>query len=74
MKSLVINLIKIYQKTLSPNILGFFSFFAGCRFYPSCSDYSIKAVEKFGPIKGSWKSVIRILRCGPWSKGGADFP
>jgi uncharacterized protein len=43
-----------------------------CRFYPSCSEYSIEALQEHGPLKGSVMSVLRILRCNPFFKGGYD--
>ncbi len=61
-------LIRIYQKTLSP-FLG-----QSCRYEPSCSNYAILALQKYGLIKGSLKAIWRILRCNPWSKGGVDYP
>ena len=67
-------LIKFYQKTLSFDH-GVFSFLfphGYCRFYPTCSDYGIQAIEKYGVIKGSAKTAWRILRCNPWNKGGFD--
>ncbi|MBR2453115.1 MAG: membrane protein insertion efficiency factor YidD [Clostridia bacterium] len=45
-----------------------------CRFYPTCSEYAILAIQKYGPFKGSLKAVWRILRCNPFSKGGIDMP
>lgn len=73
MKKIVIKLIKFYQKTLSPNHgLIFLNPLIGCRFYPSCSEYSILAINKYGLLNGFKKSVVRILKCGPWSKGGVD--
>ncbi len=74
LKKGVIFLIKLYQKTLSPDhgvfkhryVHGF------CRFYPTCSDYSIQAISKYGIIKGGLKSAWRILRCNPFNKGGND--
>ena len=71
---LLITLIKIYQKTLSFDH-GVFSFLfphGYCRFYPTCSEYGIQAVEKYGVIKGGFKAAWRILRCNPWNKGGLD--
>jgi uncharacterized protein len=59
-------LIKIYQKLISP------LFPPSCRFYPTCSEYSIQAFKKYGVIKGGAKSVWRILRCNPFNKGGFD--
>ena len=45
-----------------------------CRFYPSCSEYFILAVQKHGPIKGGCKGVWRVCRCHPWNAGGYDPP
>lgn len=45
-----------------------------CRFYPSCSEYFILAVNKHGPCKGCAKGIWRICRCGPWTPGGFDPP
>ncbi len=70
----VIRMIKIYQKTLSFDH-GFFKLlfpYGYCRFKPTCSEYAIKSVEKYGLIKGGLKSIWRILRCNPWNKGGWD--
>ena len=43
-----------------------------CRFYPTCSAYALEAIEKYGAIKGSLLSILRILRCNPFGKGGYD--
>jgi len=48
--------------------------YTDCKFYPSCSDYAIESISKYGYVKGSVKSLIRILRCSPFSKGGIDAP
>jgi len=61
-----IGLIKVYQFTLSP-FLG-----RQCRFIPTCSQYSIEAIEKHGALKGSWLAIKRILRCNPWGGSGYD--
>jgi len=45
----------------------------GCRFYPSCSEYCIKSIEKYGVVKGLLKGVGRILRCNPFNGGGIDL-
>ena len=73
-KYFAINLIKVYQKTLSFDHSPFKIFFPHgyCRFYPSCSEYSIQALEKYGLISGGIKSMWRVLRCNPWNKGGYD--
>ena len=68
MKSIFIFLVKIYQYTLSPY------FGSCCRFHPSCSHYSIEAFQKYGALKGLYLTVKRILKCGPWHKGGIDLP
>ena len=71
MKKIFLKFIRIYQFLFSP-ILHTISPFAGCRFYPTCSDYSHEAVQRYGIFKGVTKSVWRILRCNPLSKGGVD--
>ncbi len=65
---ILIALVRVYQYLLSP-ILG-----GQCRFYPTCSNYFIQAVEKYGAIVGAWKGLGRILRCHPWHPGGDDPP
>jgi putative membrane protein insertion efficiency factor len=59
-------LIKLYQVTLSP-LLG-----TKCRFTPSCSQYAIEALKKYGIFKGSWLTVKRISKCHPWGGHGYD--
>ncbi len=59
----MVALIKAYKHLLSP-ILPF----NHCRYYPTCSDYAVEAVQKFGTIKGTWLSIKRIGRCHPYSK------
>lgn len=66
MKKICIFLINIYKKTLSP-IIG-----NSCRFTPTCSEYTKKAIEKYGVLKGIWLGIKRILRCNPFCKGGYD--
>jgi len=70
----VINLIKFYQKTLSFDhgpLKGLHPY-GFCRFYPTCSDYAIQAIEKYGIIRGGFKASWRVLRCNPFNKGGND--
>lgn len=73
MKQTVIKAIRFYQRTLSPDhgILAGRSFF-GCRYYPSCSEYTVRAVEKYGTVRGMLLGAWRILRCNPFSHGGVD--
>lgn len=65
-KYIFINIIKIYQRFISP----FFP--SSCKFSPTCSKYGIEAINKYGPLKGGFLTIKRILRCNPWSKGGYD--
>lgn len=69
-------LIKIYQKTVSPDHGLFKTMFplGYCRFYPTCSEYGYQVIEKYGLIRGIPKTAWRILRCNPWSAGGVDKP
>jgi len=69
-------LIRLYQKTLSPDHGWFKSRFPHgyCPYYPTCSEYGYQVIKKRGLIIGSLKTVWRILRCNPWSKGGVDMP
>jgi len=66
MRKLFILLIRGYKKLISPVLPP------SCRFYPTCSEYSIQALEKYGVIKGGAKTIWRILRCNPFNKGGYD--
>jgi putative membrane protein insertion efficiency factor len=66
MRRVFILLIKGYKNLISPVLPP------SCRFYPTCSEYSIQALEKYGIIKGGAKSIWRILRCNPFNKGGYD--
>ena len=65
MKKILIKLIKLYRKH-SANTLP------RCRYFPTCSQYALDAIEKYGAIKGSLLAAYRILRCNPFSKGGYD--
>jgi putative membrane protein insertion efficiency factor len=75
MKKLILFLIRLYQRYLSFD-RGLFRFLLvadkACRFYPSCSEYSYQAVQKYGIIAGSLKSFKRIIKCHPLSQGGLD--
>ena len=45
-----------------------------CRFHPSCSEYAIEAIRRYGPLRGTARGAWRICRCGPWTRGGYDPP
>jgi len=64
----LIGAVRFYQRAVSP-LLG-----SNCRFSPSCSQYTIEAIEKYGIVRGIWKGMKRISRCHPLSKGGYDPP
>lgn len=64
--TLMIALIKLYQCTLSP-LIG-----RACRYTPTCSNYGIEAIRKYGPLKGGWLTLKRILSCNPWGGSGYD--
>jgi len=59
-------LIKFYQKFISPYLPN------SCRFTPTCSQYAIEALEKYGLFKGGWLALKRIFRCNPWGGSGYD--
>jgi len=58
--------IKLYQKWLSPLLPS------ACRYHPTCSDYALQALAKYGFVKGIYKSMLRILKCNPFFPGGHD--
>jgi putative membrane protein insertion efficiency factor len=74
MKSLLLKLIRFYQRTFSPDhgAWGRLAFGGACRFQPTCSEYTYQAVEKYGAGRGLRLGLKRILRCHPFAKGGFD--
>jgi len=66
MEFVLLKLLKLYQKFVSP------MFPPSCRFYPTCSEYAVQAITKYGALKGGAKAAWRILRCNPFGKGGYD--
>ena len=66
MKWLFMALIRFYQKFISP-LLG-----PHCRYQPTCSQYMLEAIGRYGAAKGGWLGLKRLLRCHPWGKGGYD--
>ena len=73
-RRVVVGLIKVYQKTISFDHGPLKAYYPHgfCRFTPSCSQYGIDALTKYGIIRGGLMTSWRILRCNPWSKGGYD--
>jgi len=66
MKKLLLWLINIYKKGISPYTKP------KCKYYPTCSEYAYQAIEKHGAFKGTGMAVWRLMRCNPFSKGGVD--
>lgn len=66
LKKVIIFIIKFYQKIISPFKPS------SCRFRPTCSQYVLEAIEKYGVIKGGYMGLIRILKCHPFHPGGYD--
>ncbi|MCY4224673.1 MAG: membrane protein insertion efficiency factor YidD [Bacteroidetes bacterium] len=68
LRKLFIFPIKVYQLVISPHLPN------ACRFTPSCSNYAIEAIQKYGVFKGIVLAVYRVARCHPWGKFGYDPP
>ena len=66
MRFLVLKIIRVYQKYLSP-LLG-----PSCRFHPTCSEYTFQAIETYGVFRGGFLAIKRILKCNPWGGSGFD--
>ena len=66
MKKLVLSLIKFYRKNISPMSPP------KCKYIPTCSQYALEAIERYGVVRGGIKALWRIFRCNPFSKGGCD--
>ena len=66
MKQLLIALVRFYQYAISP------MFGRRCRYFPTCSEYTVDAIRKYGALKGGWMGLKRIGRCHPWHPGGYD--
>ncbi len=66
MKTWAIFLIRLYQKVISP------LFLPSCRFYPTCSQYAIEAIERYGVLKGGLMALKRLSKCHPFHPGGYD--
>ncbi|MCD5322807.1 MULTISPECIES: membrane protein insertion efficiency factor YidD [Pontibacillus] len=68
MKTIFLWIIRFYQKAISPLKPA-----PTCRFYPTCSQYGVEAITRFGAIKGGWLTVKRIAKCHPFHPGGFDY-
>ena len=66
MKNLLLALVRFYRFAISP-MLG-----QRCRFFPSCSEYAVEAIERYGALKGMRLGLARLFRCHPWNPGGFD--
>ncbi|WP_084162203.1 membrane protein insertion efficiency factor YidD [Methylocaldum szegediense] len=66
MQAILVFLIRFYQYLISPWVGQH------CRFHPTCSSYALTAIQRFGPLRGSYLAVRRLLRCHPWHEGGFD--
>jgi putative membrane protein insertion efficiency factor len=67
LRLLVVLPIRLYQRTLGRMLLP------RCRYYPSCSEYAVRAIERYGILRGLVLAGWRLLRCNPWSAGGVDL-
>ncbi|TKC15906.1 membrane protein insertion efficiency factor YidD [Robertmurraya kyonggiensis] len=67
LKKIMIGFIRFYQTVISPIKPP------TCRFYPTCSHYGMEAINRFGPFKGGWLTIKRILKCHPFHPGGVDL-
>ena len=59
--------LRFYQRAISPGLP------ARCKYYPSCSEYAVQAIRRYGILRGAVLAAWRLLRCNPWSHGGVDF-
>jgi uncharacterized protein len=65
-KAIVLAGLRFYKAAVSPMLP------AACRYTPTCSEYAMEAVERYGALKGGWLAARRLLSCHPWSQGGYD--
>jgi len=72
LKNLAVKSVKFYRFLISPYLASCFG--QSCRFWPSCSEYSLLAFDKYGVKKGFWLTLKRIFKCHPWHQGGIDLP
>jgi putative membrane protein insertion efficiency factor len=67
LRALAVAPVRIYQRAVSPALPG------RCKYHPSCSEYAVQAVRRYGVLRGFVLAAWRLLRCNPWSHGGVDF-
>jgi putative membrane protein insertion efficiency factor len=67
LRALAVAPLRLYQRVISPALP------ARCKYYPSCSEYAVQAVKRYGILRGVVLAAWRLLRCNPWSHGGVDF-
>lgn len=67
MKKILVGLVRLYQRFISPLLPP------SCRYYPTCSNYMLKAIQVHGVFKGVTMGIARILRCHPFARGGLDY-
>jgi uncharacterized protein len=67
LRGILVAPIRLYQRTLSPALP------ARCKYHPSCSEYAVQAVRRYGVMRGAVLAGWRLLRCNPWTHGGVDF-
>ena len=65
-KKSALALLRFYKRQISPALPP------ACRYFPTCSEYAVQAIEKYGAAKGGWLAAKRVLRCNPFHKGGYD--
>ena len=65
-RKIFIGIIEVYRRFVSPMLP------ASCRYWPTCSEYTVQAVQKYGIFRGGLMGAWRVLRCNPWSRGGID--
>jgi len=63
---LMMGIIVFYKNAISPMLMP------ACRYYPTCSEYGMEAIKKYGPFKGGWLTLKRFVSCGPWGGHGHD--
>ena len=65
-RSAMVAPLRFYKRFVSPFLPS------ACRYYPSCSEYAMESIERYGPLRGAWLTLCRLARCNPLSKGGYD--